>query len=374
VSDQDVLDLIRLSGPLTRALIARHCNLSKPTASVIAEGLLAAGLIREDGEAPRDRRGRPGRLLAFDPRAGYVIGMDVGGTSTRAQLADLDGTPLAEFQEPTRATDPDELIRQIATLRDRLLAEHAQAKDRLKAVAIGTPGVIDPATHRTHYAPNVPALGHPDFYARLSRAWPVPITMGNDVNFAALGEARIDRSRRIPDFVFVSIGTGLGFGIVQDGRIYHGHAGRAGELGYLPYPPGSDSTIESFVSGPGIGRRHERLGGSGLVQDAFDEADQGESPGKAAVEHFLSDLAWLLAIVSTLLDPHRIVLGGGIGVRCRPYIPHLESALWRLSPIRPVLAISQLGGRAGLVGAVSQALDDCRPIQRLKGGGAMYQS
>lgn len=374
MSEQDILDLLRDEGPMTRAVIARRCRLSKPTVSVFAQSLLDAGLIKEDGEARGDRPGRPGRLLAFEPDAGYVIGMDAGGTRIRAQLADLDGNPVAQLLERTEATDADALLQQISRLRDRLLLEHPPARSRLRAAVVGTPGVVDPLTQRVRYAPNVPALEHPDFFSRLSRCWEVPVRMGNDVNLAAIAEARVeahDESSR--DFVFVSIGTGLGFGIVQGGEVYHGTAGRAGELGYLPYPPGSDTTIESFVSGPGIAGRHERLGGSGSAQDAFDQAGRGESPGRETVERFISDLAWLLTIVSTLLDPNKIVLGGGVGVRCEPYLPRLHEALSDLSPIRPPLSISQLGDRAGLAGAVFQALDDCRPVSRLKGGGQMVE-
>jgi predicted NBD/HSP70 family sugar kinase len=374
VSEQDVLDLIRQEGPLTRAHIARRCKVSKPTVSAAVEGLIAAGLVREEGAAPSERPGRPGRLLAFEPSAGYVVGMDIGGTSLRAQLADLTGTPVAEWTEPTAVLHADELVEQIIRVRDRLVGEHERARGRLRAVAIGTPGVVDPMTHCVRYAQNVPALEHSGFFKMLSNAWNVPLRLGNDVNLAAIGEARLDKSRHVPDFVFVSIGTGLGFGLVRDGILYQGSSGRAGELGYLPYPPGGSTTIETFVSGPGISTEHHRLGGSGLVRDAFDEADRGEAPGRVAIDRFLADLAWLLTILSTLLDPHKIVLGGGIGVRCGPYLSTLRQSLAELSPIRPDLSVSELAGRAGLIGAVHQALDVCRPIENLTEGGLMQKN
>ncbi|MEX2536985.1 MAG: ROK family protein [Trueperaceae bacterium] len=292
--------------------------------------------------------------------------MDIGGTNTRARLADLNGTALVEVQEPTTAGSSDEIISQITRLRDRLFEQHGRARNRLRAVVMGTPGVVDPKTHRVCYAPNLPALEQPHFLDRLSKFWPVPIRMANDVNLAALGEARFEHKNVIRDFVFVSIGTGLGFGLVRDGIVYEGSGGRAGELGYLPYPPGCSTTIETFVSGPGISSIHRNLGGSGQAQDAFDEAHNQGTPGRETIERFLSDLAWLLAILSTLLDPHEIVLGGGVGVRCGPYLPRLNDALAQFSPIRPQLSTSKLGGLAGLVGAVYQALDDCRPMERLR--------
>jgi predicted NBD/HSP70 family sugar kinase len=368
VLEQDVLDLIRQEGPLTRATIARRCNISRPTASVCTQALLDAGLVREAGPALQPR-GRPGRLLAFEPKAGFVVGMDLGGTTARAQLADLDGKPVEEISEPTCKGSAGELISQLLRLAECLVRRHERSRGRVRAIIIGTPGVVDPATQQVHYAPNVPPLEHPGVLSRLAEAWQVPVRLVNDVNLAAFGEASLPGAANGRDFVFVSIGTGLGFGLVRDGKVYQGSAGRAGELGYLPYPPGSATTIESFVSGPGIGRMHARLGGSGKPEDALDEAERGEEPGREAVDRFGVDLAWVLTILSTLLDPHEIVLGGGIGLRCHPFLSSLRGAMKSLSPITPELTVSRLGGRAGLVGAVCQALDDCRSIGQLAEGG-----
>lgn len=369
--EQEVLDLLRSEGPLTRAEIARQCRLSKPTVSALAQTLLEAELIREEGQHASNAPGRPGRLLAFEPSAGYVIGMDVGGSNVRGQLADLEGTPVAEADEATESSDVDRLVVQITRIKEYLLRQHSGASERLKAIAIGTPGVVDPASHRVRYAPNLPALEHPEFLTRLAASCEKSVRVCNDVNLAAVGEASLPATRDLPDFVFVSIGTGLGFALVREGRVYEGSAGRAGELGYLPYPPGSSTTIESFVSGPGISRVHRLLGGSGRARDALDEADRGERPGSDAIDRFLSDLTWLLMILSTLLDPHQIILGGGIGIRCQPYLVRLQDALETLSPIRPTLTLSGLGARAGLIGAVRQALNDCRSIEQLlKGGNA----
>jgi predicted NBD/HSP70 family sugar kinase len=293
--------------------------------------------------------------------------MDIGATTARAALANLDGSVIASRKEPTDTRGTKPLLEQLVRL-SRELAQSAADSVNLITLAIGTPGVVDPRTHQIRYAHNLPALEAPDFYQQLSAAFSVPVSLHNDVNLAALGERWQGAGRKTRDFVFVSIGTGLGFGLILGGTLYQGVSGRAGEFGYTRYP-GDDATLEALISGPGIAKHHRELGGSGLPEDAFREADARKAPGSVVIDRFLERLSWLLSALSTLLDPERIVLGGGIGVRCRPYLPTLQTLLRTHSPIVPNVLVSQLEGDAGLQGAISIALQRSRPLELwLKGG------
>lgn len=367
--EQSVVDLLRVEGPMSRAEIARRCSVSKPTVSLVVEHLLRADLVIERGH-DASSNGRPGRLVAFNGDAGYVIGMDVGGTTTRAVLANLDGRVLRTIREPTEHGSPDTLIAQIARIVGALAVAPHAARQVLE-VAIGTPGVVDHARRRIAIAPNLVALEADDVLDRLEQALGLPLTVLNDVNAATIGELREGAGANVDDLVYVSIGTGLGFGIAIGRRVHNGIGGRAGELGLLPYPAGTEGTLEERLSGAGVRRRHLRAGGSGNPEDAFREAETGIEPGAGVVATLLADLSWTLTLVATLLDPQRIVIGGGIGLRCAPHLDTIRAAVARSAGFHVDVVVADLGDDAGLVGAVASALEPARSVERLLRGGPM---
>lgn len=365
--EQAVVDLLRQEGPMSRAAIARRCRISKPGASHLVETLLQADLLIEGG-LEHQGTGRPGRLVAFNDAAGFVVGMDVGGTTIRAVLANLNGMIVRTVREPTERGPANALVGQIARL-VRSLSEGPGVHGRVLEVAIGTPGVVDPTRHHISIAPNLLSLEEDGFLERLELAVGLPLTVLNDVNAATLGEFGARPGASLDSLVYVSIGTGLGFGVVVDRRLHLGTGGRAGELGLLPYPPGSESTLEDWLSGAGVRRRHRDAGGLGNPEDAFLEAEAGLEPGVSVVSAFLGDLAWTLTVITTLFDPDLIVLGGGIGLRCAPHLDTIRNLVTRASGFTTDVAVARLGDDAGLTGAVTSALEPARSVDRwLKGG------
>ena len=365
--EQGVLDLLRVDGPMSRAEIARRCGVSKPTVSSDVETLLALGLVEERGRGA-SATGRPGRLVAFNPTAGCVVGMDLGGTTTRAVLADLDGTVLASHRAPTAAASSDALLAQLGDIVARLVDAHAVDAPVLE-IAIGTPGVVDAARRRVAIAPNVPALETDGFLDRLDQALGRPVTVLNDVNAATRGELEHGAGRGVDDLVYLSIGTGLGLGVVVAGAVHHGVGGRAGELGLVPYPPGGATVLEDALSGRGVRERSLEVGGDGDPETAFVQADAGIEPGASAIERFQADLVWALVAVATLLDPRCIVLGGGIGLRCAPRIDRIRAEVARLAGFDIDVRVAELGDDAGLTGAVAAALEPARDVRRWMEGG-----
>ena len=370
---QQIVDLLRTEGPMSRAELSRRSQVSKPTVSTVAKTLLAAKLIYENGLMARSG-GRPAKLLHFNAEAGYVIGMDVGGTRARAAIADLLGNILALRSETTQAQEPEKLIAQLHGLCLDLTRARGADLAQVTAIAIGTPGVIDPESGDLRYAHNLPALERRGTVQRLRRTLEAPVFLLNDVNLAALGERWRGAAQALQHFVFISIGTGFGFVLVAGGELYEGWGGRAGEFGYVPFPAGRGATLEARLSGPGLSQRHRAAGGSGKPEDAFLEAERGLEPGKGVVQDFLDDLAWTVAALATVLDPECVILGGGLGVRCEPYLAALNARLAALTPIVPKLRISLLHGDAGLNGAVATALAASRSVDKwLEGGFAQRQ-
>lgn len=365
---QSTLDILRQQGPLSRADLSRFLKVSKPTISKVVRQLLNEQLIAERGLAGSNG-GRRGRLLEFNAAAGYVIGMDIGGTTARAALANLAGELLAELHEPTEQRGAKAFVEQLSGLKQRLAGAAGIAEKQVVRVVLGTPGVLELETQRVRYAPNLPALETPQLLPRLEDALGVPVQIENDVNTAAIGERWQGAGRTLEDFAFLSIGTGVGVGLVLDGELYRGAAGRAGEYGYALLSGKPGDILEEEISGPALARYHRKLGGVGSSEIAFDEASRQLEPGLSVIQYFLSRLASAVITLATVLDPAAVVLGGGIGVRCAPFLDVLRRDIEVRSPISPQLVISSLEGDAGLYGALALALQASRPVEVwLKGG------
>lgn len=364
--EQHVLNLLEAEGPMSRADIARRVGVSKPTAALLVGRLLELGLIRENG-AVATGPGRPGRLLAFDPSVALIAAFDVGGSVTRGVLTDLRGKTLAQLRTPTPQVDAAGTAEHLAAL-SRQLRDQSGSRTALMHVALATPGVYDERLGRIQFAPNLPALEEPGFVAEVRARLACPVTFLNDVKAATLGELR--RGAGIPyrDLVYAGIGTGLGFGLAFDRQLFEGVAGRAGEFGLIPLP-GSAGTLEDRVSGAALRALHSAAGGSGRPEDAFAEAAAGHEPGTAVVDAFLNDLAWSLAAIATLVDPECVVLGGGVGMQCRPYLADIEARVRAQCGFTPILCVTELGDDAGLIGAVSVALEAARTVDQWMEGG-----
>ena len=210
---QRIAQLIRTHGHISRAELARRSGLSKPTISSVVADLLAANLVVETGLA-QSEGGRRGVLLTFNDHAGFVIGMDIGGTTARGSLATLRGSLVATLRQPTVGTSSKALMAQIEDLIVSLCDRAQVPLSQVLGATIGTPGAVDPVSSQVRYAPNLRVLETHDFATTLAARLGRPVSLHNDVNLAALGEQAAGAGRGVDTFAFVSVGTGLGFGLV----------------------------------------------------------------------------------------------------------------------------------------------------------------
>jgi glucokinase len=304
-----------------------------------------------------------------------TIGIDVGGTKIAAGVVDSDGRILARTQVPTEADDAAAIISAIVATARELHAAHPTAA----AVGVGAAALVDVKAGVILGGPNLAyrdvALG-----ATLASELGLPAIVDNDANVAALGEAVHGGGRGAGDQVTITVGTGIGSGIVIGGHIYRGHYGVGGELGHMVIDPdgpacacGNRGCWEALASGRAIGRlaRQRVSGGAGaslLAMAGGDlEAITGELVGEAAVggdpfaRDVLADVGHYLGIglanVVNIFDPEVIVVGGGAAAGTGELLlaPARESMTayiiglgWR-EPVRVVGAA--LGNDAGVVGA-----------------------
>ncbi len=362
-------DAIVASGAISRAQLARDTGLSKPTVSIALARLESAGLIREVG---RTQGGRGATALLYDlvPEVGSSLAIDVGRRWVRARASNLAGRELATVIEPTRGTTANALGDQVVQVARQTLRDAGIPDGELVAATLGVPGVLVPEGDRVRLAPRMPGLQSPRVIERLHRALGVAVRVENDVNLAATAELARGRGRQSPDFVYLSVGTGVGLALVLDGRLRTGATGSAGEVGYLPIPTsdpsGSAVTVRAGKQGP-----YEALvGADGLVraaksrglkvrtaQQVVEAARAGDANAVAALTGQAELLAAGIATVCAIVDPGLVVLGGGLGAGGADLLlPLLHKALRQLTPLRPIVIASELGDHAVLDGAVVDAV------------------
>lgn len=349
--------------PASRAQLARETGLSKPTVSSALAALEAAGLVREAG-LHTPERGRVAVLYAPDPAAGYALGIDIGRAWLRTALADLDGTIVARTDVRNRARTSGAMADLVVATAHQLVADCGVAPAKVAHAVVGTPGVYDPAARRVRYALHLPGWGRAGLFDRMRDELGVPLAVHNDANLAALGEHSFGVGAGSRLFVYVMIGTGLGMGIVADGRPFTGANGAAGEIGFLPWPGREPDTIEDAVSAEAVVRAARALGMTGplTAKSVFDAARTGSAPAIAAVRQEGERLAHTVAAVAAVLDPELVVLGGGVGHSADLLLQTVGDTLRQLTPLRPKVVASALGEDAVLLGAVATALGTARDV------------
>lgn len=359
-----LLDRLRTLGAASRAQLARETGLSKPTVSSALASLEAAGLVHEVGtQAPE--RGRTAVLYAPDPAAGYALGVDIGRGWLRVAVVDLDGTVVAraDVRNRTRASAAlADLV--VGTARQVIAGSGVDPAEVVHGV-VGTPGVYDEKQRRVRYAMHLPGWGRAGLVDRMREELGVPLEVHNDANLAALGEYTYGVGTGSRLFAYILIGTGLGMGVVGEGRLFTGAHGLAGEIGFLPWPGRQKpERLEDAVSGVAVVEAAREFGMRGQLtaKAVFDAARQGDPAAVRAVELEAERIAHTVAAAAAVLDPDLVVLGGGVGHSVDLLLRPVQEQVRALTPLRPRIAPSRLGEDAVLLGAVATALDTARDL------------
>ncbi len=364
INARTILELVQHSGPISRAQVARDSGLSKPTVSLGLAALLEAGLVREVGRSSGGR-GPTAVLYELNPEAGWVAGIDVGRYWVRAALVDIAGNIVARRDARARVSSARTLIGQIGALARDLAGDAGIRWDQVSHVTVGSPGVFEPTRGAVILAPNLPGWGRHGMVEALRAELGSRIGVENDVNLAAVGERWKGLGQGVRNFGFLSVGTGVGVGLVLGGELYRGSSGAAGEVGYLPI--GVDphnrqvrrrGAFEEATSGMGVVRIAREAGMNGPLtpKKVFALARRGDPLARRVVETEAQRIALGLAVVIAVVDLELVILGGGVGGNADLLLEPVERELRELSPLRPRLAASALGDDAVLQGAVATAL------------------
>ncbi|WP_121008949.1 ROK family transcriptional regulator [Saccharothrix australiensis] len=368
LNQRAVLDRLRRDGPATRPQIAKDTGLSKPTVGQALLDLEQHGLVRPIGRTTAGP-GRSAMVYEPNPAAGHVLGVDIGRQHIRVAVADLAGSVIARVDERNRCRSAGALVRTVRELAGRTVSDAGLAPDDLVVKVFGTPGVPDPGSRTLRHAPNLPGLERPGLLHDLQAELGPDLVVENDANLAAVGERAYGAARGVDAFVCVTVGTGIGMGIVVDGRLFRGAHGAAGEIGYLPYGEPSDvdevtrgrleaaAAAESVVA---LARDHG-IATAKSARDVFALAKSGDPRALAAVRDEAERLAYVVASVAAVIDPELVVLGGGIGSNTLLQEP-MEAALRRMTPLAPRVVAGELGDGAVLSGAIAMGLRSAREL------------
>ncbi|MET8143154.1 ROK family protein [Sphaerisporangium sp. NPDC005288] len=360
-------------GKVSRPELAQATGLSKPTISMALTDLERAGLVRPVG-LRAGNTGRAALLYEIRPQAGWVLAVDVGREFVRLALADLVGDIAARRDEHRRGGEtPDELVAWLGGLARELVDEAGAALADITLTVFGTPGIHDKETGSLQLAPNLPGWDRPGAIELLAGvAADAPYVVENDVDLAAVGEGAYGLGQGVDHFALVWIGTGIGMGVVIDGKLYRGAQGAAGEISYMPVGEGDPlvnrgrGMLESVASADGVVALATRLGMEGVTsaKDVFDAARAADPVARRVVAIEADHIAHALAGVIAVLDPQLVVLGGGIGVQAGDLlIGPVTDCLRDLVALRvPMIEASDLGTEAVLLGAMAVGLTAARDL------------
>lgn len=305
--------------------------------------------------------------------AQHFLGIDLGGTHLRVALVDAAGQVLAAERRETDRDGPEAVIAQMTALIE------AVRGPAVRALGVGVPGTIDPAAGTVLGVPALPGWGGVPLVARLRAATGLPVVLENDAKAACIGEWRAGAGAGSDNLAYVTVSTGIGAGIVAEGRLLRGATGLAGELGHnrmterpVPCACGRTGCWQALASGPAMAARAQAVAGPGsrLAVLADGAPISPRHVGVAAAEGDATALAllaetaeWLgvgFASLQHAYDSERIVVGGGVSALLEPMREGIEAALRaRLLPgFRPAeIRRAALGDDAGLVGAALAARD-----------------
>ena len=315
----------------------------------------------------------------------YIIGIDLGGMSAKGGLFSEDGQLLAEEKIATHSADGFEgTLQKLATLYDSLVTKNGIDPSRVLAIGAGSPGVVDSETGNVLRWGNYHWQDVP-FAERLSQLTGKRVFVGNDANMAALGEARFGSTAQYQSSIFLTIGTGIGGGIVFDGKLIEGFRSAGAELGHitirqggLPCACGRCGCYERYASTTALisQTRHamvENLDSimwkiaDGKIENVngrtvFAAVRAGDEPAKRVLEQFVGYLSEGIADFVNILRPEAIVIGGGVSnegeLLFAPLRKAVDERTYIAMDIVPLKIVgAQLGNKAGIYGAYSLAKD-----------------
>ena len=366
-----LVDFLRTNGTASRAELARRTGLSRSTVSTLVSDLQRRGLVVErSGQfAGEGQPGRPAVLLALDPSAGAAIGVDFDHDRIRVAVSDLSRIVLAEATAPCDVdNDAEGALDTAAGLGLRLLEEAGIDQERVLGTGVALAGPVDHKRGALHESAVLPGWKEVDAAAELEERLGTSVYVDNDANLGALAEVTLGAGRNARFAAYVQIGSGVGAGMVVDGRPYRGARGTAGEIGHVVVDAqglvcrcGNRGCLETVASTQALlALMRASRGEEMTVPEMIDAAEAGDAGCRRAISDAGQAVGRALAGLINLFGPEMVVVGGDLGEAGELLLDPLREAVARdaLPAAGDGLEIvaGELGERANLLGALSLVL------------------
>ncbi|WP_298825565.1 ROK family transcriptional regulator [uncultured Planococcus sp.] len=366
VNKSTILNKIRKEGPISRAQIARETSLTPPTVSSSVKELIEQKIV-EESDFGQSQGGRKPTMLVINNQAFSIIGVDAGPESIECIVADLAGKVLKRSE--TKLQLPIAGQEFIDVLKD-CIEEVLETKDPVIGIGVAMHGVVDVAAGTSLYAPNL-GLSNIPIKEELEKAFGLEVKVENDARAMALGEYWFGNHGEVESMLAVNVGSGVGAGLIIDGKLYHGSSDIAGEIGHMTIDLhgeicecGNRGCLQTFVTGPAIARKvaDNSVETPLTAEKIFEGAIGGNDEFAAILIEAGRAMGVGLTNLIHIVNPEKIILGGGVSKAERFILPAIRETIEAsaLTPAasRTKVEVSKLGDDATLIGAVTLLLVD----------------
>ncbi|WP_028059277.1 ROK family transcriptional regulator [Candidatus Solirubrobacter pratensis] len=352
-----VIHALRDEGQISRAEIARRTGLSRSTVSSLVADLQADGLVverPEPGSAHGAQGGRPPILLSFDASAGAAVGIDFGHSHLRVAVSDLASTILAERKLPLDTDhDAQQGLELAAEMVADALSDAGVQRTQVIGAGMGLPGPIEQSAGTVGSSAILPGWIGMMAASEMRRRLDIPVMVDNDANLGALAEAAFGAGQDAGDLIYLKVSSGIGAGLILNGRLYRGSSGLAGELGHVLVDPdgivcrcGNRGCLETVAATGALVDLLRRSHGDELTVDAMLEAARGGDLGCRRVIHDAGRaLGQVVATLLNVLNPELLVVGGDLAGAGDLLLDGMRESVGRA-------ALPEAARRADVVGGV----------------------
>ena len=379
----EILDLLRAGEILTKSEIAAHTGLSRSTVNQRIDNLLDAGLAIASGA--ESTKGRPAESFAFNRIGGHLLVADIGATAMRIGICDLTGAILDETDLPIDVTDGPTAVLGLVKKQFTSLLERAGASpSTVLGVGVSVPGPVDTDTGQVVHPPIMTGWDGYDIPGWFRSDYSCPVIVDKDANAMAFGEQQ-STYPHVQHLLMVKIGTGVGSGLISEGRLHRGADGAAGDIGhnYVPKPHGIDNEpecrcgntgcLEAYAGGWALLRD---LQAQGLEAETVDDVVRLLRSGERHAVRLARTASRLLgeaiAVTVNLFNPQVVVLGGQLAAAEEYFFAGIREAVYRrslpLATRRIEIVASTKGHQAGVIGIallVAQNIFTQHPLPRI---------
>jgi predicted NBD/HSP70 family sugar kinase len=364
INERRVIAALRSNGALHAAEIARLIGLSKPTTAHILRDLIDYQLIREVEPGEGDsKRARFVYEAISDTKVSLAI--DIGTRYIRAAIGDLNLVKRAEVSIAVSSLTLSGLTKVMHQAVEQGLKESGFKLKDVAAITVGTPGVVDQKSGIVSIAGTINALDGVNLAELIKKEFGIYPNVENDINLVTVGEQVAGHGTGVENFAVLSVGSGLGSGIVLNGKLHRGHRGAAGEIFYVPFGDPLDThrtatnpsgdRIAEIARGLAKEFKKSTLSEPFSTIDILKAAKDGDLLGRAVIEQEAERIALYIAAISAVVDVELVVLSGGIGRQAEFFIAPIRKLVNQILPFPPRIEISKLGDSGILVGALQIA-------------------